>query len=140
MHCLWNTLLYGQQQRWGKLKELGRFRKVCSCFGVSLTVHHSINLFFSPTWCTIHLFCNICITLNTSTCFEQYYTHLQKVKTVFLQHLECHFLWAAVQCTVWEALNRCTARPSDDTRCCKMQFRPPEDEHSNVRNMSRYLM
>jgi hypothetical protein len=33
------------------------------------------------------LFCNICITLYTSTCFEQYYAHLQEVKVVFLQHL-----------------------------------------------------
>jgi hypothetical protein len=33
------------------------------------------------------LFCNICITLNTSICFEQYYAHLQEVKIVFLQHL-----------------------------------------------------
>jgi hypothetical protein len=31
--------------------------------------------------------CNVCITLNTSTCFEQYYAHLQEVKIVFLQHL-----------------------------------------------------
>jgi hypothetical protein len=36
-------------------------------------------LFYLPTWCTVHLFCNICITLNTSTCFEQYYAHLQEV-------------------------------------------------------------
>jgi hypothetical protein len=40
-------------------------------FEVSLTVRHSINLFLSPTWCTIALFCNIYITLDTSTCFEQ---------------------------------------------------------------------
>jgi hypothetical protein len=30
------------------------------------------DLFLSPTWCTIPLFCNICIILNSSTCFEQY--------------------------------------------------------------------
>jgi hypothetical protein len=30
---------------------------------------------------------NICITLNSSTCFEQYYANLQEVKIVFLQHL-----------------------------------------------------
>jgi hypothetical protein len=29
----------------------------------------------------------MCITLNTSTCFEQYYAHLQEVKIVFSQHL-----------------------------------------------------
>jgi hypothetical protein len=43
----------------------------------------------------------------------------------------------------YSALNRCTARPlteRDDTRCCKIQFLPPEDEHSIARNMSRYLM
>jgi hypothetical protein len=40
-------------------------------FYVFLTVHHSINLFLSPTWCTFALFCNICITLDTSTCFKQ---------------------------------------------------------------------
>jgi hypothetical protein len=36
-------------------------------------------LFSLPTWCTISLLCNICITLNTSTstCFEQYYAHPQ---------------------------------------------------------------
>jgi hypothetical protein len=43
--------------------------------------------FCLPTWCTISLFCNICITLNTSTCFEHYYAHPQEVKIVFLQHL-----------------------------------------------------
>jgi hypothetical protein len=46
-----------------------------------------INLFELPTWCSIPLFCNICITLNTSTCFEQYYAHPQEVKIDFLQHL-----------------------------------------------------
>jgi hypothetical protein len=29
----------------------------------------------------------MCITLNTSTCFEQYYAHPQEVKIVFLQHV-----------------------------------------------------
>jgi hypothetical protein len=29
---------------------------------------------------------------------------------------------------------------SDDTRCCKIQFLPPEYEHIIARNMSRYLM
>jgi hypothetical protein len=29
------------------------------------------------------LFCNICITLDAPTCFEQYYAHLQEVKIVF---------------------------------------------------------
>jgi hypothetical protein len=29
----------------------------------------------------------MCITLNTSTCFEQYYAHPQEVKIVFQQHL-----------------------------------------------------
>jgi hypothetical protein len=45
------------------------------------------DLFYLPTWCTIPLFYNICITLNTWTCFEQYNAYLQEVKTVFLQHL-----------------------------------------------------
>jgi hypothetical protein len=40
-------------------------------------VHHRIDLFISPTWCTLALSCNICITLAASTCFEQYYAHLQ---------------------------------------------------------------
>jgi hypothetical protein len=43
--------------------------------------------FYLPTRCTISLFCNKCITLNTSTRFEQYYAHLLEVKIVFLQHL-----------------------------------------------------
>jgi hypothetical protein len=54
-------------------------------FDVSLTVHHSINLFLSSTSCTFALFCYICITLDASTCFEQ--------------------------CGLRSALNHCTARP-----------------------------
>jgi hypothetical protein len=55
--------------------------------GNNVTTYLFVNLFLLPTWCTIPLFCNICITLNTSTCFEKYYCHLQEVKIVFLQHL-----------------------------------------------------
>jgi hypothetical protein len=29
---------------------------------------------------------------------------------------------------------------SDDIRCCKIQFGPPEDEQTIARNMSRHLM
>jgi hypothetical protein len=57
-------------------------------------------------------------------------------KIVFLQHLISSL-------SVQSALNRCTARPlteSDDTRYCKIQFLPPEDEHNIARNVSRYLM
>jgi hypothetical protein len=43
---------------------------------------------YLPNWCTISIFCNTCITLDTSTCFEHYYAHPQEVKIVFLQHLE----------------------------------------------------
>jgi hypothetical protein len=41
------------------------------------------DLFISSTWCTFALFCNICIILAASTCFEQYYAHLQEVQIVF---------------------------------------------------------
>jgi hypothetical protein len=44
-------------------------------------------LIFLPTWCTISLFCNICITLDIWTCFRHYYAHPQELKIVFLQHL-----------------------------------------------------
>jgi len=40
-------------------------------------------------------------------------------------------------------LNRHTEWPfteSDDTRCCNYTIRPPEDEHSTARNMSRIIM
>jgi hypothetical protein len=80
-----------------------------SVFDVFLTVHHRINLFYLPTWCTIPLLYNICFTLNSPTCFEQYYAHLQEVKIVLLQRL------------VSSALYWCTVQPlteSDDTRCC----------------------
>jgi hypothetical protein len=57
-----------------------------------------LNLFLLPTWCTIPLFCNICIILNTSTCIEQYYAHLQQVKIAFYRIWYRHAL-------------HCTARP-----------------------------
>jgi len=41
------------------------------------------------------------------------------------------------------ALNRHTVRlftESDDTRCCKIQFVPPEDEQGAARNMLRIIM
>jgi hypothetical protein len=50
---------------------------------------------------------------------------------------------APVESELQSAFNRCTVRlltESDDTRCCKIQFWPPEDEHSIARNMSRHLM
>jgi hypothetical protein len=47
----------------------------------------SLPCFYLPIWCAIPLLCNICITLNSPTCFGQYYAHLQEVKIVFLQHL-----------------------------------------------------
>jgi hypothetical protein len=48
---------------------------------------YKLSCFYLPTWCTICLFCNMCITLDTSTCFEHYYAHPQEVKIVFLKHL-----------------------------------------------------
>jgi hypothetical protein len=62
----------------------------------------------------------------------------RQLLTPTLSHTPAHK--ATVQYT---ALNRCTARPlteSEDTRCCKIQFWPPEDEHSIARKMSKYLM
>jgi hypothetical protein len=41
------------------------------------------HLFLLPIWCTISLFCNICITLNTSTCFEQYMLIFRRSKLYF---------------------------------------------------------
>jgi hypothetical protein len=61
-------------------------------FYVNLTVHHSIDLFLSPTGCTFALFFNICIALAASTCFEQYYVHLQEVKIVF------YSIWYVILC------------------------------------------
>jgi hypothetical protein len=75
-------------------------------------------LFELPTWYTIPLFCNICITLNTSKCFEQYHAHLQEVKIIFLQHLisslglTVHRLRA--ECI---PLNRCTVLQRSPTEC-----------------------
>jgi hypothetical protein len=74
--------------------------------------------------------------LNTSTCFEQYYAHLQEVKIVFSQHLVS---------SLGRAVHRLRAHCTAAHRvmipdAVKIQFLPPEDEHSIVRNMSRYLM
>jgi hypothetical protein len=114
-------------------------------FDVFLTVHHNINLFYLPTWCTISLFCNMCITLNTSTCFEQYHAHPQEAKILFLQHLVSSLSMSgrAVQqlradCSPLStgALHGRVTIPD----AVKIQFWPPEDEHSIARNMSRYLV
>jgi hypothetical protein len=56
-------------------------------------------LLLSPTWCTTALFCNIRITLDASTCFEQIVCSSSGGPNSILQHLVCHSLWAAVQCT-----------------------------------------
>jgi hypothetical protein len=48
-----------------------KFLYQISSKGVFLTVHHGINLFLLPICCTLALLCNICITLDASTCFEQ---------------------------------------------------------------------
>jgi hypothetical protein len=88
-------------------------------FDFSLTVHHSINLFLSPTWCTFALFCNICIILDASTCFEQSYAHLQELQIVFyniwyvtLCQRPCSALVeSGLQLYIQSILNQCTARP-----------------------------
>ena len=64
--------------------------------------------------------CFIIILLYSSTCFEHYCAH--------------HTLQVAV---------RCTGRPPtecDDTRCCTIQFLPPDDEHNSARNMQRNII
>jgi hypothetical protein len=86
-----------------------------------------ICLFLSPTWSTVPLFCNICITLNTSTCLEQYYAHLQEVKIVFLRQL------------VW-SLSMSRSQRVTIPDAVKIELWPPEDEHTFARKMSRYLM
>jgi hypothetical protein len=122
----------------GVLLSIYSFFLFCNAkFEVFLTLHHSINLFLLPTWCTIHVFYNICITLNTSTCFEQYYAHLQEEKLYFYSIWYRH---SAVQCTGWErsqSVHYTAARREWHTRCCRIQFEPPEDEHTIARNMSR---
>jgi hypothetical protein len=65
------------------------------------------------------------ITLQSSTCFEQYYAHPQEVKIVLLQHLVLP-LGRSQRVTIPDAVT--------------MQFGPPEDEHSIARNMLRHLM
>jgi hypothetical protein len=82
--------------------------------------------FYLPTWCTISLFCNICITLNTWTCFEHYYAHPREVKIVFLQHLVSSLSMSG------RAVNRLRVDSW-------VRSQPPEDEHSSARNMSRCL-
>jgi hypothetical protein len=103
------------------------------------------DLFQLPTWCTIPLFHNICITLNTSTCFEQYNAHPQEVKIVLLQHLVSSFgrtvYRLRADCNplstgaLYGRLQRVTIPDA-----VKIQFWPPEDEHIIARNMSRIIM
>jgi hypothetical protein len=77
--------------------------------------------------------------------FEQYYAHLQEVKSVFLQHLvsslsvsrfTVHRLRADCSPLSNGALYGRVTTPD----AVKIQFIPPEDEHSIARNMSRYLI
>jgi len=83
------------------------------------------------------------LTLQSSTCFQQYYAYLQEDKLHYYNIWYRHFLQTALQYAYWvrtlSALNRRTVRPfeeSDDTRCYNNVICPPEDEHSIVRNMS----
>jgi hypothetical protein len=83
--------------------------------------------------------------ISTSTCFEQYYAHLQEVKIVFLQHLvsslgrTVHRLSGLSSPLSTGALYGRLQRVMIPD-AVKIQFRPPEDEHSIPRNMSSYLM
>ena len=65
---------------------------------------------------------------------------------VLLQHLVSSLkrpFSTPVESGLQSVLNRRTVWPlteSDDTRCCNNTIRPPEDEHSTARNMSRIKM
>ena len=42
---------------------------------------------------------------------------------------------AQVEKGLSQPVHRTATYRCDDTRCCIIQFRPPDDEHSNTRNM-----
>jgi hypothetical protein len=85
-----------------------------SYFDVSLTVHHSINLFLSPTWCTFASFCNICIALDASTCSSNSMLIFRRSKLYFTAFgIVTRPCSTQVESTLQSALNRCTARASN---------------------------
>jgi hypothetical protein len=81
------------------------------------------------------LFCNICITLNTSTCFEQYYAHAQEAKIVFLQHLVSSLSMSGRVLQRSQPVQYTAAHRVTIPDAVEIQFWPPEDEHSIARNM-----
>ena len=85
-------------------------------FYVSLTVRLSIILVIDQL--NAQNSCFMVSLFYSSTCFEHCCAHHQEVKL--------------------SSLNLCTGRPlteCDDTRCCIIQFCPPDDEHNTTRNM-----
>ena len=102
-----------------------------------------IDLFQLPTNAQFIYSIIIYVTLQSSTCFEQYSAHLQEVRlyyySIWYRHsvssYSVHRLRAdSVRCQPVHWMEH------DDTRCCNNTIWPPEDEHGIARNMSRIIM
>ena len=73
-----------------------------------------------PTWCT--KFCFTLISFHASTCFEHHLFIIRKSK---LYYTASGIITPIGGCP----MHRTATYRCDDTRCCIIQFWPPDDEH-----------
>jgi hypothetical protein len=106
-------------------------------FDVSLTVHHSIELFSSTNF-------NAQFFIN-SMLLHHYPRHVSGINMPIYRRKDCiHTQHLVSSLSVTSAQYTCVyfadVTESEDTRCCVYTIFPPEDGHVNARNMSRIIV
>jgi hypothetical protein len=97
-------------------------------------------LYISPIWCTCFIlqhtyYISYIDIFRAITCSSSGGTNS------ILQHLVYHSVWALFESGVhFHTAHNTVAHREWHTRCCKIKFEPPEDEHIIARNISRHLM
>jgi len=74
-------------------------------------------------------------SLCASTCFEHYVLIVRRSK---VYHITSGIITRVGGCPVHSILSTCAPDDqlqTDETRCCKIKFLPPDDEHNSARNM-----
>ena len=92
-----------------------------------------------PTWCTKS--CFLISLLHSSTCFEHCCARHQEVKFYYTASgIITLCRWPPGAHVLSQPVHGTATYRCDDTRCCIIQFWPPDDEHNSARNMQRNII
>jgi hypothetical protein len=99
---------------------------------VSLTVHHSIELFSSTNFNPQFFINNMLL--------HYYPQHVSGINMPIFRRKDCIHTASGIFALCTQVVYGADVTESEDTRCCVYTVFPPEDGHVNARNMSRIIV